>query len=281
MQCLQQILRAAGALHAMVQSAPTGGRRKPVKGATRKAQKQEKKPRDFSLWLNRALVLFGATVVIFAGVKSYLWVASIPVQQITVTGHLAHTQTEAVQELVQSSLSGGFLHVDLQTMREKLETLPWVFEATVRRKWPNALQIHVVEQLPIARWSSEGFLNHQGGFFRSSGKGDWDALPLLRGPDGSAQVLMEKYLRLIDILKPLGLSVEELVRDERGEIEVTLAGGMQLVLGSEDFLERMHRFVAVYRNALAGRSDEIARVDMRYETGLAVAFQEGSQVAGL
>ncbi|MFK7974936.1 MAG: cell division protein FtsQ/DivIB [Halioglobus sp.] len=263
---------------------PAGKRRagKSVKGATRKSPEKAGASRDFSLWLNRALVLFGATVVVFAGVKTYLWIEAVPVQQITVTGDLAHTQRDVVQEMVNASLNeGGFLHVDMQTMRDQLESLPWIFEASVRRKWPNALQIDVIEQLPIARWGEHGFLNHKGGVFRSDVVLEQGSLPLLRGPEGSAPALMEKYLRLIDILKPIGLSVEQLVLDERGEIEAELKGGMRLVLGDEQFLERMHRFVAVYRKALSPRIAEIARVDLRYETGLAVAYREDSQVAGL
>jgi cell division protein FtsQ len=60
-----------------------------------------------------------------------------------------------------------------------------------------------------------------------------------------------------------------------------LVGGMRLIVGNKDFLGRMHRFVAIYRSELAERQDEIERVDLRYETGLAVAFSETSQVAGL
>jgi cell division protein FtsQ len=57
---------------------------------------------------------------------------------------------------------------------------------------------------------------------------------------------------------------------------------MQLLLGSEDFLERMHRFVAIYRSELNARAAEVERVDLRYETGVAVAFsEESSKVAGL
>jgi cell division protein FtsQ len=256
-------------------------RQRAAAGATRKGAAQAQQGGDFSLWLNRALVLFGATVVLFAGFKTYRWIESLPVEQIVVTGELEHVQKQAVQNLVQQTLSGGFLHADLQSMREELERLPWVFEATVRRQWPNALQIHVKEQLPIARWRDDAFLNHRGGLFRPSGTQDWGSLPLLSGPEGSSPELMAKYLRLVDIVAPLGLSVSALQLDERGEIEAVLSNGVRLVLGNEAFLERMHRFVTVYRQELASRVDAIARIDLRYETGLAVAYREDSQVAGL
>lgn len=258
---------------------PSGG-----KGATRKrparAVQASKAP---SLWLNRALILGAVLVVAVAGARGYLHLQSLPVQQITVTGKLEHTQATAVQEMVQATLSGGFLSADLEQMRAQLEGLPWIYSATVRRRWPQTLEIHVLEQLPIARWGEGGFLNHEGGVFRSDKSGDWDALPLLQGPEGSAPGLMSRYQRLLEMLAPLGLQLEQLTMDERGQVEVALAGGVRLILGGENLRERMQRFTTVYRRELAPRAAEIERIDLRYATGLAVAYRqtEPSAVAGL
>ena len=255
--------------------------RKTVEGATRNSRATAKTPRKPSVWLNRGLILLGAGVVTVAAAKAYMTLQAIPVQRISVTGELEHTQAEAVQNMVQSSLAGGFLKADLQLMRSQLEGLPWIYEATVRRKWPNELEIHVLEQLPIARWGQDGFLNHEGGMFRSASSAQWESLPLLTGPEGTARLLVAKYQRLLGILAPLNLAVEQLAIDERGQMEAVLAGGIRLVVGNEDFLGRMRRFVAIYRSELEQRRDEIERVDLRYESGVAVAFIDTSQVAGL
>jgi cell division protein FtsQ len=259
---------------------PGGRTRKPVQGATRKssAVKAQRKP---SAWLNRIIILAGAGVVLVAALQAYVTLQSIPVQYITVTGELEHTQTGVIQDMIQPALVGGFLHADLQRIRAQLEDLPWIYQATVQRRWPNALEIHVVEQLPIARWGDSGFLNHEGEVFQSDSGQDWRALPRLQGPQGGAKTLVAGYQRLVEILAPLHLSVAQLTVDERGQVEVVLAGGMQLLLGGEDFLERMHRFVALYRSELAARAAEIERVDLRYETGVAVAFTGSSRVAGI
>lgn len=260
--------------------------RRPAHGATRNTVVVEARPQRTSMWLNRLLILVGAAVVVSAAIRAFITVQSLPVQRISVTGELEHTQAQAVQDMVQPGLAGGFLKADLQQIRSQLEGLPWIYEATVRRKWPNALEIHVVEELPIARWGQDGFLNHEGGIFYSEKSGEWDSLPLLSGPEGSAQSLMEKYQRLVEILTPLNLAVRQLAVDERGQVEAVLEGGMQLSLGSEEFLVRMHRFVGIYRSELAARRAEVVRVDLRYENGVAVAFNQAlpadpSQIAGL
>jgi cell division protein FtsQ len=254
--------------------------RRPVRGATRNTTGvvRSKQP---SAWLNRVLILVGAVVVLAVATKAVVTVQRLPVQRITVTGELEHTQAQAVQDIVQPGLAGGFLMADLQQIQRQLEGLPWIYEANVRRRWPAALEISVVEEMPIARWGQEGFLNHEGGVFHSGKNGDWDSLPLLLGPEGSAQSLMEQYQRLVEILAPLHLSVEKLAVDERGQVEAVLAPGIKLNLGGADFPERMQRFVKIYRGELAARWADVEQVDLRYESGVAVAFTESSQVAKL
>jgi cell division protein FtsQ len=255
--------------------------RRPEKGATRNAAAPVRRSAGLSIWFNRALILFGVSVVAAAGTQAYLTLKVLPVQRITVTGELEHTQAQAVQDMVQPGLAGGFLNADLQQIRRQLEGLPWIYEASVRRRWPAALEIHVVEETPIARWGEDGFLNHEGGVFRSPKGAEWSSLPRLSGPAGSAPSLMARYLRLVEILAPLGLPVVQLAVDERGQVEAVLDGGMELVLGKDDFLERLHRFVVVYTSELSGRREEIERVDLRYTSGIAVAFRESPPVAGL
>lgn len=263
--------------------------RRETHGATRKVRRKvEAKPswiatikQSLSVWLNRGLILVAATVVIALGTQAYLKLQSIPVERISVTGTLQHTQTEAVQKMVQPALQGGFLNADLTLLREQLEALPWIYEATVRRRWPNALEIHVVEQLPIARWGEEGFLNHEAVVFQTTREGSWDALPLLRGEQSDAHVLMARYQRLEELLQPLALQVAELSIDERGQLDAVLEGGTQLKLGNEEFVERVQRFVAVYQTELEARSEDLERVDLRYETGMAVVFSAPVQVADL
>ena len=110
--------------------------RRAAAGATRKQPVSTGELRPPSLWLNRLLVLFAGVVVVSAAYQGYRTLEALPVQLITVTGQLEHTQAEEVQDLVQSSLAGGFLSADLQRMRQQLESLPWIFEANVRRRWP-------------------------------------------------------------------------------------------------------------------------------------------------
>jgi cell division protein FtsQ len=271
----------------MLQAKALPGERAPVKrqrklehGATRKIALEQKQPRSFA-WLNRLLILLGVGIVLVATVKAALVLHAIPVERIVVTGKLEHTQTLALQDMVQPALVGGFLSADLQRIREQLESLPWVYEAFVKRQWPNALEIHVVEQLPIARWGEDAFLNHEGAVFQSTSAENGGSLPRLTGPSGTEQKLIGNYQLITESLLPAELTVEGLVVDERGQLRITLAGGMEVIFGDQDLLARLDRFVALYRADLAGQKADVRRVDMRYESGIAVAFNEPPEVAGI
>ena len=79
------------------EQAPGRRFRKPAHGATRKAPAPVaaavRTPRKPSAWLNRIIILAGAGFVLVAALKAYITLQSIPVQHVTVTGELEHTQT--------------------------------------------------------------------------------------------------------------------------------------------------------------------------------------------
>jgi len=50
----------------------------------------------------------------------------------------------------------SLLFLDVTQARGKLEALPWIAEATVRKLYPDRLQITITEREPFALWQSQG-----------------------------------------------------------------------------------------------------------------------------
>jgi cell division protein FtsQ len=50
----------------------------------------------------------------------------------------------------------SLLFLDVADARAKLEAMPWIGEATVRKLYPDRLQITVTEREPFARWQRDG-----------------------------------------------------------------------------------------------------------------------------
>ncbi|KGE03262.1 cell division protein FtsQ/DivIB [Pseudohaliea rubra] len=230
-------------------------------------------------WFNGALLLCALALVAVLAQRAWDGLLARPVGRIAVAGKLENVQRDEVRSVVAGVLDGGFVGADLAALRGHLEALPWVYEAAVRRRWPDTLEITVQEQLPIAHWGEEGFLNHEAEVFRTSAASRWQGLPTLDGPPGSQERLMDYYQRLRDMLAPADLKVTALRQDERGQLEARLADGLRLRLGSEEFLLRVQRFIDLYRDDLQARGPVVASVDLRYASGAAVTFHEPAQVA--
>jgi cell division protein FtsQ len=210
-----------------------------------------------------------------AGVGAWKLLA-MPVERVVVTGDLEYVSRDELMSVISESLSGGFLWLDLQAVRTPLEALPWVHRAVVRRQWPDSIEVRVIEQRAIAAWGEGAFLNHAGDVFTPAGAIDGGSLPELAGPAGSQGELMLRYKQVQERLQPLGLTVVALEMNPRGGLLATLAGGGELVFGRDDLERKLDRLELIYREQLSPRRGELARVDLRYNHGAAVAWKQNN-----
>lgn len=200
--------------------------------------------------------------------------ADRPIAKISVEGDLSYISQQAVQERIAPFVTASFFSVDLQGMRSELEQMPWIATANVRRVWPDQVLVHLEEQLPIARWGDEALLNNQGQAFAPRELANYEHLPQLYGPKRAQQQVMQQYQVLSQMLRPLGFSVARLELRERGSWFLSTAQGIELLLGRDHLVEKMRRFIAIYDKALKAQNTNIARIDLRYANGLAVAWRE-------
>ncbi len=200
-----------------------------------------------------------------------LW--QIPVERVLFSGAVERVAKAQLQSLVNANLNAGFLSVDIERIRDPLEAQPWVFKAVVKRRWPSHLEIEVTEQIAIARWGEDAYLNHEGNVFRPDAYVPMPELPQLQGPEGSQLELMRHYQFMREQIQALGLELVSLKMDERGGLLARLRTGGELVFGRGQFEEKLVRFMGVYYADLAGREQDIRAVDLRYRHGLAVSWR--------
>lgn len=200
--------------------------------------------------------------------------ADQPIATISVEGDLSYVNQQAVQQRIEPFASASFFSVDLLSMRRELESMPWIASAQVRRVWPDQLVVRLEEQLPIARWGDEALLNNQGEAFAPLELTDYPHLPQLYGPKRAQQQVMQQYQMLSQMLRPMGFSVARLELRERGSWFLSTGQGIELLLGRDHLVEKMRRFTAIYTKSLKEQQTNIARIDLRYANGLAVAWHE-------
>jgi cell division protein FtsQ len=252
--------------------------RKAIQGATRKAARPVLAAgalQRIGIWLRRLMASTMVLLVVALLLVAVRHLQQMPIERIAVSGGLQQVSRQQIQGMVTATLAGGFLSADLDAIRLPLEQLPWVHRVVVKRHWPNQLEIVVTEQLPIARWGEQAFVNHEGDVFAPEKVPQLPELPLLSGPQGSQLALMRLYMFMHEQLQPLHLAVTELEMNRRGGLRARLSDDTELVFGSDRIEDKLLRYVSFYQAQLEHRTGAVARVDLRYENGFAVAWRNG------
>ncbi len=240
------------------------------------------RPLDFSLSTRAAVRLLAGLALLVAGFAAVDWLLSperFPVRAVRFEGPFRHVGREELEAAVLDLVRGNFLRVDLAAVQARVEQLPWVYRASVRRVPPRDIAIRFTEQQPVARWGEEAYLNEQGEVVRLSGAG-LPTSPRLAGPAGSAPTVLAHYRRFQRLLAPAGLEIAALEMSARRSWRVTLTEGFTLVLGRNGGERALERFARVYPAVLAAEAGRLRQVDLRYTNGFAVAWKQDVRTRG-
>ena len=238
------------------------------------------------MWHNPRLLnlaagfLVGIAALVFAIVAAQLVLRSglFPVREIRLVGQLRETSREALEEVARGRVAGNLLAAELDALRAGLEELPWVRRVSVRRVWPDRLEVALEEHVALARWGDERLVNTYGELF--AGKAAQE-LPAFIGPAGTSAEVTRRYRRFAQIVAPLGAGLERVVLTARFGWQLRLANGLEIMLGRDADAgeERLARFVQVYPGTLALTELRAARhhyVDLRYPNGFALRLPAAS-----
>lgn len=199
-----------------------------------------------------------------------------PVQDIVVSGERTFIDDQQIERLIKQTQPGSFFELDVNQTHQTLEAMPWVYRASVRKRWPSGLEIFVVEQQPAAIWNGDMLLNQYGDAFdaqiSSTDLNSKITLPNLYGPGGSEQTALQGYRNMQSLLDTSNLYITEMFLSERFAWNVQLNNGIKLNLGRTEFIDRLQRFVDLLP-LISEQEKQVDYVDLRYDTGLAVGWK--------
>ncbi|WP_043740630.1 cell division protein FtsQ/DivIB [Thioalkalivibrio nitratireducens] len=176
-------------------------------------------------------------------------------------------------EAVLTAHPRGFLALDLDAVRGDLLALPWVESVRLRKRWPDTLEVHVAEPLPVARWGADRLVDRHGEIFGPVDLDEWRFLPALEGETGRQVSLMHRYLAAAARLADAELEVSGVRESARRAWTIQLEGGGEVLMGRDDDLARLDQLVALIPILRERNPEPLARVDLRYPRGVAVAWQ--------
>ena len=247
-----------------------------TKKARRGANFNEQQPRLSDGVAEKFLRLLMVTVFVAAifGADFIYKQIDTPLSKIMVGGNFNHLEEQELAELVNMEIDGGFLSMNLNQLRQELQSHPWIHQVSVRREWPSTLKVEVIEEVPIARWGKKGFLNRLGDQLSLPENSNLNSLPVLEADFGSSQDMIAQYLLLAELLTPTDLRLTELQRDAVGAWQIETASGVRIVLGRDQIIEKIRRLIVVWGSGLDVQLNNIATIDLRYPNGLAVSWRD-------
>jgi cell division protein FtsQ len=204
-----------------------------------------------------------------------------PITKVTIEGEFRQLDHRELEALVNGQIQGGFISIDLTKLQKVLQQHPWVSRVGIQRQWPSQLQINVVEEVPMARWNEDAFLNRFGDKLTIDDNSHLASLPLLNAEFGSSSEVMKQYQRLAQLLLPTGLKLSKLNRNGLGGWYIETSKGIRLIIGRNQVGEKIRRLVLVWESDLYKRSDSIETIDLRYPNGVAVAWRDQTTVSAL
>jgi len=247
----------------------------------RKINRQQNELQLAQIMMGRRIKLlaFGSLLIVCGLLIYKLYLpTTLPFKKIQVYGSLEWVDRDKLNALVLHDIDGGFFSLNVKGLKQNLEQLAWIKSVSIRRVWPDVLQLMVTEQQPVAVWNDESIINRNGELFMPAMEQLPDEMVQITGPTGMYETLVEHYKALSAMTADLGLQITNINVNDRRAMKVTLSNGVQLFMGrvrdtSDSGIEIM-RFVRAYKATLAPQIDRIQFVDLRYTNGFAVRWKQ-------
>ena len=191
------------------------------------------------------------------------------VDQIKVVGN---RQTSEIDILDRLELDGwtSLIGFDAEAARERIDTLPWVEVAAVRKVYPHTLEVRVEEREPFALWqqgSELSVIERSGAVIAPFSGGKQALLPLIIGTGAPAKA--PDFLAKIQKFPELAARVKGYIRIGERRWDLKLENGITVKLPEDGEDQAIADLVRMdHDNGLLTR--DIAAVDMRISDRLVV-----------
>ncbi len=237
----------------------------------------KKKTKSQPLGVKRFFQVFSCVSVFFAVGYGVFWCldpAHFPIGSVRFSGQRHYLSQEELRDAILPEIKAGFFRLKVSSLQHHLLSLPWIKQADVRKVWPDQLVVRFEEHTPAAFWSDKGIISDVGTlYFPDMAKTQGLELPILEGPQGKSTLVWQQYVAMGNIIAPLNLKITHIILAPRGAWQVRLSNGITVVLGTNDILMRLTRFVSAYEKYMQGNEKKMAYVDLRYTNGMAIGWR--------
>jgi cell division protein FtsQ len=217
-----------------------------------------------------ALVVLPVVAVLNGWIGAERW----PLRTLRVGGELKRVDEQKLREAVLPYARKGFFAIRLEDAQAAVAKLPWVERAEVRRRWPDVVEVRIVEHKPFAQWGRDRLLSEDGTLFPIAGAALPKGLPRfdVDAPETRIADVVALYNEAREMFAPEGAVVRVVSLDRRGSWSLVLSSGTEVVIGSQEARLRLDRFARLMPNLMAQKPVPLARADLRYTNGFALTW---------
>jgi cell division protein FtsQ len=200
---------------------------------------------------------------------------SMPLKYVRTEGVFQYLSKNELQTVLQPLVLTGFFDVDMQAIHVAVASLPWVDTVTVKRIWPDAIDIKVSERKPYARWGKNSLITEQGVIFTPKNTDQFQNMTVLMGPESQEVRTLEIMKGIKTALADQSMELAEFSVNDRWAWKIKSATGLEILLGRNEQLKKLQRFLKTLTVLKQEQVEQIAVVDLRYPNGYAVSWKPG------
>lgn len=249
-------------------------RKRNTKAQKKQASKKQSKQSNFEYrW--RGIYTWILVIVPLFGGLSYLVQnhTILPIETIQLTGTFQHINQQEVEATLRPFVGEGFFSLDIQKVRNSLSQKSWTESVSIRRVWPDRMEIQIVEKKPVARWDRDHLLSDKAQIFQAEAEA-FQNLPRVYGANVDPETVLSQYYKIAQQFQTLDETISEINIDSRGSVGIELAGGFKIKLGRENVDHKIARLVSIYAQNIKPRRAEIHQLDLRYSNGFTVGWKK-------
>jgi cell division protein FtsQ len=204
--------------------------------------------------------------------------AGFQIENVKITGQTETSEVDVLHALDIGTYPST-LTLDLEDAKARIETLPWVKQATLKKLFPNTVEIAVVERQPYALWQHEGTLSlidDAGKVITDDIDDRYASLPQVIGPGAAPKATV--YAALLAKFPAIAPQVRAGILVSQDRWTFVLNNGIELML-PPDNPEKALQTIADLDRDHGVLSREIAAIDLREPGHLVVRLTEAGVVA--
>ena len=202
--------------------------------------------------------------------------ASLPIKYVRTEGVFQYLSKNEIKTVLQPLVMTGFFDADMQAIHSAVSTLPWVDTVTVKRIWPDAIDIKVREKKPYARWGKNSLITERGVIFTPKNIEQFQNLTVVTGPELQQVKVLEIMKGIKTALADQSMELAEFSVNDRWAWKIKLATGLEILLGRNEQLKKLQRFLKTLAVLKQEQVEQMAIVDLRYPNGYAVSWKPGT-----